>query len=63
MLVVRSLENNGFKSKIHVHVNVSEALDAYHARPQVGGQVDLEASLDLLFFQVQFLSHVSRSDN
>ena len=25
--------------------------------------MDLEVSLDLLFFQVQFLSHVSRSNN
>ena len=59
MLAVRSMDENGFKSKILVNVNVSEALDAYYARPQVGGQVDLEASLDLPFFQVQFLSHVS----
>ena len=42
----------------------SQTSDAYHvSRPQVGGQVDLEASLDLRFFQVQFLSHVSRSNS
>jgi len=30
-------------------------------RPQVGGQVDLEASLDLLFFQVQLDAALSSS--
>ena len=63
MLAVRSMDENGFKSKILVNVNVSEALYVYYVRPQVGGQVDLEASLDLPFFQVPFLSHVSRSEN